>query len=1080
MATLDFDLYRGASHESMIDNLTGPFGAGAVETPVAIDATGAVTVSFATREPLLVAAPRATLEQTALLLAATLPDASKVELSFEPYTERGSFLPVYRPAVDTAGQAVPFTVSFTLDEVSALGSKTPVPVAGIAGRIELRLIEGVLGRLIYILGHEKQRLRRVGRQVAAMRLLSRARDNALDRTGADLGVPRFEDTLAFSQGEVVTNVRREPDDEYRRRLGIYKPFQVPNARRLLTLLNGPAGPPSANAGPLSEFGFTPRFMLVERDNDFAIAIQLVAVDDAVFRQNFLEFTRRVHLIWPRDDMESRAVHAARFLAEEQIQRETGLRQSLRSLFSFTSTTPNPALAPALGEALVRAGKCRKALKETTEWPILRTQRADAGSRYELGLGADLSPLAAVELNRMGQEHATRTPPATPDPEVEALLQAMTPKSAADDPEGRWLLEPCGLKTVHRVDSNTIYVSHLPIFGLSITGPTEVSTPGWTRILAVNLVSSPPSDLLFYERTTGTAELYATNGTGAISLLRTQGTPSTQYAQIVSMHLGTGAERTVVLFYDRTVGAGAFFRARRDGTLDLLVTHPNWRTSWSEIVPGRFSAGPGPELLFYDRLAGEAEIYSVNQQGNIRLVKAHRGLRKTWTHIVPGNFALGPRTDLLFYDRSSGTGHFYTVDAEGNLALISRRTGWTRTWTHIVPGDFDGSGRTGLLFYERSSGTGEFYAIDGSGNLQLLRRHTGWRKTWTQIVPGQFGAGDTTDLLFYERMSGEAAFYSTDGQGGITLLASHAGWRKSAAQTYEARYHAPGDPGSNVVLATGLQTADAAWRAAPHTGPAWTVLTDQQALTVWQQAAGHQPAVAGLNAFRAAGLPAIVAPATIVEQLKRLPPELVETIRLDSAQASAILAGQVTAANKLRDLADILRTNGIASVLPLVPAAGEVVLVVATIGLPGAGLNLADRRSAGFRWYVVPIQGAGGDIGAVGARTLFSPAEAGLLAIVVVGYRRGAATDPYEYGVELPPSALLNLTQYEFLMNVLEHTHPLGVEVNTFAIRRQHVDLDEDGKPDPLTPSISRTFRPFRRRRHRGQTSVTIRNDVQRE
>jgi hypothetical protein len=54
------------------------------------------------------------------------------------------------------------------------------------------------------------------------------------------------------------------------------------------------------------------------------------------------------------------------------------------------------------------------------------------------------------------------------------------------------------------------------------------------------------------------------------------------------------------------------------------------------------------------------------------------------------------------------------------------------------------------------------------------------------------------------------------------------------------------------------------------------------------------------------------------------------------------------------------------------------------------------------------------------------------------------------------------------MNLLQQIHPLCVAVNTFSLRQRHVDLDADGEPEPLQPTISRTYRRFRRRRHRGE------------
>ena len=152
--------------------------------------------------------------------------------------------------------------------------------------------------MLYLLGAEKQRLRRLARELASMRLLAGARDNALDRVGADLGVPRFSDTLAFRSGEIVTDVRREPDDEYRRRLGVYRPWLRPTKARLLELLNGPDAPTSANTGPLAALGLAARFTLDEDDTDFAVAISIVGVDDPAYRAGFLQFVRSTLLVWP--------------------------------------------------------------------------------------------------------------------------------------------------------------------------------------------------------------------------------------------------------------------------------------------------------------------------------------------------------------------------------------------------------------------------------------------------------------------------------------------------------------------------------------------------------------------------------------------------------------------------------------------------------------------------------------------------------------------------------------------------------------------------------------------------------------
>ena len=856
----DPDVLRSASHRHMIAHLTGPLGAGAVETIVPINTAGQVDVTKTSREPLLLVGPLAPLGERALRVVATFnPGGAAISLSLEfaPHTETGAFLPLLFPGLTVDAQAVlPFTVGLEVVEIAGDGVETTIPVVQIANHIEFRLVEGVMGRMIYMLGAEKQRLRRQAGELTAMRKLSLARDDALDRVGAELAVPRFSEEIKFVQevdepGEIITVIRKdangipipEPDHEYRRRLALFRPRLMSNRSRVLQFLNGAGTQADRNGGPLGELGLNQRFRVVEDDNEFAVAIHLVASGDEAFRENFLSYIRRVHLVQPGID-----VGDHRFLPSNTRQQENQLRARLRQFFRFPD---GAAIASMLAVALDRVGRCRAALDVTRQVRVLRAQDATRGSRYELGLGVDVQPQTVSELNRMVERLLDPQRPTTEDPAIERLLRTMTPRPADEDPEGRWLLEACGLRTVHRINGSRIYLSHLPTFGLTITGPSIVE-----------------------------------------------------------------------------------------------------------------------------------------------------------------------------------------------------------------PGD----------------------------------------------------------------------------QGQL-----------------EVRYHAPGDSGSNVVLVDGIETTATEWVASG--GEAFTILAEVEARNRWEQAMPRPSADPALKVFRAAGLPAVETPESVVTSLKRLPAELVGTLRLALPQAQRILAGSspaaiTEAAGELRRLVGFLRAQGLASVLPLVTGPNEVVLVVSVIGLPEAGINLSERRATGFRWYVVPLQdkflfqtgavfseeldnkevspglrqlfksneillsdnitvsvkakhdewlitddesgraysirrdggklgiflGSGGAIKSVGSRTVFVPDGPGLSALVAIGYARRGRTDPYEFRVELPDDARLNLLQYEFLMNVLDHTHPLGVEVNTFSIRQRHVDLNGDGDAEPLPPTISKTYRQFRRPRYRGEMGVGIEGD----
>jgi hypothetical protein len=794
----------------MAAHLTAPLAAGAVEATLTPDAAGLVRVDWPTREPLVLIAPAQPLEDATLRVHAIInpgpPNPATVDLEFAPFTEAGAYLPVYRPPVDAITQrAANFLLQLSAEKVGPRGLPgvaTPIPAAQLAAALHVRLLEGILGRLLYILGAEKARIRRAAREIVAMRQLAYAHDDALDRLGAELGVVRFTDQIDVDLGgaspQIVTVPyppgEAEPDADYRHRLAIYRGWNRPTLPAVADRLNGPGDPGAPgglpNAGLLARLGVAERVNLVERDNEFAVAIHIAtagAAGETAPRDNFFQYLREVYFVLPAATPPANTIHARRPASEAQRQAMAALRKTLRDTYQLAAT--NLALAPMLANALARVGRLLAAVGLGQTLTITRAHDPAGGSRYQLGLGADLgfgaNFFADLAQNVADfQQRAAGDDPPTLQTVADLnragglgdLLLKLQPLPPQQDRTARWFFGELGLRTVHPLTPARIYVSHLPTFGLVIEGP-----------------------------------------------------------------------------------------------------------------------------------------------------------------------ALAP------------------VDQPA---------------------------------------------------------------------------------------------------------------------AYTARHHAPLDPGPNVVMTEGLAAAAQAWLAAGHDD--WTELSDADAAVFFDNpqkivhlaggAAAIQPLTAArLHVFRDA---AEVAAATA--RLKQLPGDLFQALRLPASLAQPLLAGDVQVSPRLMELVRLLRDNGLAAALPLVTNT-EALLVTAVVALPGVDVNLADRRSAGFRWYAVPIgkrDGPVGPIGHVGSATTWRPAGKGLAAIIALGYARRGLTDPYEYRVELPEQARLTIRQYEYLMNVLQHSFPMGVEINTFTIRQDHVDLDGDGLADPLPPSLFRSFRQFRRR-ERGEAAAIL-------
>ena len=465
---LDADPQRSASHANAIACLTTPFAGGAVETPLTLatsNGTVVTSVDWMTREPLLLVGTAAAVDSVGFSVTVTvtprataaMPTPSPpttIVLRVAPFTEAGAFLPAWPlSALADPAQVAPFDV--TLQVAGA--------VDGGASLLDVRVVEGVLGRLIYVMGVEKQRLRRQARELAALRGLEFVFDpsnpdhvrmgGALDRWGAELGVPRFADRLTWDPTEqqpTTVNVA-EPDESYRQRLMIYRPFLMANRKTVVAALNTLPTPTAAS------------FTVDEANCEFAVALQLFSSPDDQLRLAFLAWLRANRLLQP-----GQPIPTTRMLPSVE---RTELQATMTRLGTSFAFPAGAFIAPLLAEALDRVGLCRAALGVGRPLSVLRAQDDAGGSRYELGLGVDLEIPPAAELDQLATALTSGQLAAGTDIETKVLLNSLTSAPSSADPLGRWLLAGCGLKTVHQPAADRCYVSHFPFFGAVLNSTT---------------------------------------------------------------------------------------------------------------------------------------------------------------------------------------------------------------------------------------------------------------------------------------------------------------------------------------------------------------------------------------------------------------------------------------------------------------------------------------------------------------------------------------------------------------------------------------------------------------------------------
>lgn len=459
---IDSDPKRSASHLNLIDHLSGPFRNAAVDIPIELAASGVeviASIDATARRPLLLVGTRRAVGTHGLRAAVSVtPDgdaAVTTELHFAPFTEAGAYLPVFASDDEVAPA---LAVSIAIPD--APGGSEPIDL------IELHLVEGTMGRLLYLLGAEKTRLRRQGRELTELRRLDftiaadtdrdhRRLGHALDRMGSDLGVPRFADRVTWdvARSQVVSVSEREPNETYRRRLEMMRRFMMPtrsNVERALRNFGGAT------------------FAINEANAELAVAIALVSSPDDTPRTQFLAYLRTHYLLQPGQPIPATRPLPSKVRAEQQriLDRIGGVGGDVtRASFDVPAGT---FIAPLLAETLDRVGRARRALGVTRRWKILRAQDDAGSSRYELGLGIDVEAIPTAELDQMATKLAARDFAADADPETIALLSSVVGKSSADDPTGRWLLSAAGLRTIQPIAGGLWYLSHFPTFGMLLT------------------------------------------------------------------------------------------------------------------------------------------------------------------------------------------------------------------------------------------------------------------------------------------------------------------------------------------------------------------------------------------------------------------------------------------------------------------------------------------------------------------------------------------------------------------------------------------------------------------------------------
>ena len=307
---------------------------------------------------------------------------------------------------------------------------------------------------------------------------------------------------------------------------------------------------------------------------------------------------------------------------------------------------------------------------------------------------------------------------------------------------------------------------------------------WTHIVAGKFSDAHDDCVLFYEGSTGFAEIYQTDGQGNISLLRQHpdlgriGDRSRRWTHIVAGRF-SDSPRTSLLLADRTTGFAAIFNTDASGNLIKLREFPNWGV-WTHVTTVRVVNSEFSAVLRYHQAEGTGEILACDGHGTLTRRQQSNAWRTTWSHVVGG---FGSGDSVLFYEDSSGHCELYRltydpnnentdVNALGDMISTDLPPGAAT----VVAGSFGWD--AGYCLYYKESGQIQFvYGVDWANNgVNTSEHYENLPSTLDLITPGGFWTPDEEDynfrdgrfssLLFYDRAAVRGDFYLHEPFGSV--------------------------------------------------------------------------------------------------------------------------------------------------------------------------------------------------------------------------------------------------------------------------------------------------------------------------
>jgi hypothetical protein len=153
---------------------------------------------------------------------------------------------------------------------------------------------------------------------------------------------------------------------------------------------------------------------------------------------------------------------------------------------------------------------------------------------------------------------------------------------------------------------------------------------WTHIVGGKFSDVHDDGVLFYEGSTGFAEIYDTDGHGNLWLLRQHqdlgriGSRSHRWTQIIAGRFSS-SQNSSLLLVDANSSFAAIFNVDTTGNLIKLRDFANWGT-WTHVTIVRIVGSDFSAVLRYNQATGRGEILECDGNAGFQLRQASDGCR----------------------------------------------------------------------------------------------------------------------------------------------------------------------------------------------------------------------------------------------------------------------------------------------------------------------------------------------------------------------------------------------------------------------------------------------------------------------